>query len=193
MACLWGEGMEQNVRAEQPVWYAMSATYRRELRAQSLLDAQSVDSFIPMRQVLCAATARHPARAQLVPVVHNLIFVRTTPAAIRQVKQGIPFLQYLTWKHDGRRHPIVVPDREMERFMAVCNTLDGHLRYFKPDDVSLDSGTQVRIVGGLFDGQEGVLVRVKGCRSKRVVVMVQGVIAVAIKPEDGVMLEKITV
>ena len=51
----------------------------------------------------------------------------------------------------------------------------------------------VRIVGGLFDGQEGVLVRVKGCRSKRVVVMVQGVIAVAIKPEDGVMLEKITV
>ena len=185
--------MEREGMEDRAVWYAMSATYHRELRAQSLLDAQSVDSFIPMRQVLCAATARHPARAQLVPVVHNLIFVRTTPAVIRQAKQGIPFLQYLTWKHDGRRHPIVVPDREMERFMAVCNTLDGHLRYFKPDDVSLDSGTQVRIVGGLFDGQEGVLVRVKGCRSKRVVVMVQGVIAMAIKPEDGVMLEKITV
>lgn len=185
--------MEQDNRDEQPVWYAMSATYHRELKAQSLLDAQSVPSFVPMRQVLRGGTARRPAQAKLAPVVHNLIFVRTTPAVIRQVKQGIPFLQYLTWKHDGRRHPIVVPDREMERFMAVCNTLDGHLRYFKPDDVSLDSGTQVRIVGGLFDGQEGVLVRVEGCRSKRVVVMVQGVIAVAIKPEDGVMLEKITV
>ena len=119
MACLWGEDMEQDVRDERAVWYAMSATYRRELRAQSLLDAQSVSCFIPMRQVLRAATARRPAYAQLVPVVHNLIFVHTTPSVIRRVKRGIPFLQYLTWKHDGRRHPIVVPDREMERFMAV--------------------------------------------------------------------------
>ena len=193
MACPWGEDMEQDVRDERAVWYAMSATYHRELKAQSLLDAQSVSCFIPMRQVLRRATAHRPAQARLAPVVHNLIFVHTTPSVIRRVKRGIPFLQYLTWQRDGRRQPIVVPDREMERFMAVCRTMDEHLRYFKPDDVNLDSGTQVRIVGGLFDGQEGVLVRVKGCRSKRVVVMVQGVIAVAIKPEEGVMLEKIIV
>ena len=40
MACLWGEDMEQDVRDERAVWYAMSATYHRELRAQSLLGAQ---------------------------------------------------------------------------------------------------------------------------------------------------------
>ena len=103
MACLWGEDMEQDVRDERAVWYAMSATYHRELKAQSLLDAQSVSCFIPMRQVLRRATAHRPAQARFVPVVHNLIFVRTTPAVIRRVKRGIPFLQYLTWQRDGRR------------------------------------------------------------------------------------------
>ena len=40
-------------------------------------------------------------------------------------------------------------------------------------------GTKVRITGGDFEGQEGVFLKVKGARDRRVVIAIQGVIAVA--------------
>ena len=40
-------------------------------------------------------------------------------------------------------------------------------------------GTRVRIIGGDFEGQEGLFLKVKGARDRRVVIEVQGVIAVA--------------
>ena len=41
------------------------------------------------------------------------------------------------------------------------------------------TGTKVRITGGDFEGQEGVFLKVKGARDRRVVIAIQGVIAVA--------------
>ena len=37
---------------EQPKWFAMRATYRRELIAQRALEAASIVSFVPMRYEL---------------------------------------------------------------------------------------------------------------------------------------------
>ena len=51
--------------------------------------------------------------------------------------------------------------------------------YFHPDELNLSKGTKVRVTGGDFEeGQEGVFLKVKGARD-RVVVEIQGVIAVA--------------
>ena len=38
---------------------------------------------------------------------------------------------------------------------------------------------EVRITGGDFEGQEGVFLKVKGARDRRVVIAIQGIIAVA--------------
>jgi transcription antitermination factor NusG len=46
--------------------------------------------------------------------------------------------------------------------------------------VNLTKGTPVRIIGGDFEGMEGVFIKIKGKRDRRVVVAIQGVIAVAI-------------
>ena len=35
-----------------PVWFAMSAPYRRELRAKEFLDSKGVECFIPMKEAL---------------------------------------------------------------------------------------------------------------------------------------------
>ena len=74
---------------------------------------------------------------------------------------------------------IVVPDDQMRRFIAVAGTYDDQLLYFKPEELNLAKGTRVRICGGDFEGQEGVFLKVKGARDRRVVVAIQGVIAVA--------------
>ena len=58
--------------------------------------------------------------------------------------------------------------------------------YLNPDEINIAKGTPVRIIGGTFDGVEGIFVKVKGVRSKRVVVLIDGVTAVAtaeIQPE----------
>ena len=51
---------------------------------------------------------------------------------------------------------------------SVCNT-----------ELNLSKGTRVRITGGDFAGQEGIFLKVKGARDRRVVIEIQGVIALA--------------
>ena len=63
--------------------------------------------------------------------------------------------------------------------IAVAGTYNDHLLYFQPDELNLSKGTKVRITGGDFEGQEGVFLKVKGARDRRVVIAIQGVIAVA--------------
>ena len=63
-----------------------------------------------------------------------------------------------------------VPDSQMQRFIAVSGTYDDHLLYFQPDELNLSKGTKVRITGGEFEGQEGIFLKVKGARDRRVVI-----------------------
>jgi transcription antitermination factor NusG len=81
---------------------------------------------------------------------------------------------------DGKNVPIIVPDYQMKSFIAVCETYNDKLVYLSPDEVHLDKGTPVRIVGSAFDGVEGTFVKVERRRKKQVVVLVQGVAAVMI-------------
>lgn len=113
----------------------------------------------------------------LVPVVHNLLFVHARPSDVQRVKSQVTYLQYITDTRSGQK--IIVPDGQMQRFIAVSGTYDDHLLYFQPDELNLSKGTKVRITGGEFEGQEGVFLKVKGARDRRVVIEIQGVIAVA--------------
>lgn len=155
----------------------MRATYRRELEAKRLLDEQVIENFVPMRYEV--VNEKRQKKRRLVPVIHNLIFVHTTPAVMKQTKAAIPYLQYLTKIENARREPIIVPDEQMRRFIAVVGSGDEQLLYLEPGEIDLKRGARVRICGGALDGQEGLFQRVKGVRDKRLVVMIQGVIAVA--------------
>ena len=160
-------------------WFAMSAPYQKELEAQKLLDKASVESFVPMCYKVVMRNGKK-LRAWL-PAVSNLIFARATRPMIQEVKKYIPFLQYLTRPEGGRNIPIIVPDDQMNQFIAVCRSREEKLTYLTGDEINrLGKGMRVRIVGGVFDGVTGSFVRVKGCRRKRVVVQVQGIVAVVL-------------
>lgn len=165
--------------ADGKLWFAMSAPYQNELRVQKILDRDSIESFIPMTyKVVMRHGKKH--RAWL-PAVSNLVFVHTTRAIIQETKKYIPFLQYLTCLDRGRNVPIIVPDVQMNQFISVCRSNEEKLVYLTSDELNrLGKGRHVRILGGTFDGVEGTFVRVKGCRNKRVVVQVQGLVAVVL-------------
>ena len=160
-------------------WYAMSATFGRSMKAKEYLDNNGITSFVPMKYVLVSDKKRGKAR-KLLPAINNLIFVHTTKEIIQEHKTRLGYLHYLTTPINGRNVPILVPESQMQQFMAVCDTFNESLVYLTPEEVHLEKGTPVKIVGGEFDGVEGTFVKVSGKRKKQVVVCVQGIAAVMI-------------
>jgi transcription antitermination factor NusG len=99
------------------------------------------------------------------------------------------YFQYMIDIRNGQK--IIVPDDQMRQFIAVAGTYDEHLIFFSPDEVNLRKGTKVRITGGDFEGYEGVFVKVKGERDRRVVISLQGVIAMAMATISPDLIEVI--
>lgn len=159
---------------EVAVWYAMRAIFRKEIDTKKLLDKERIRSFIPMHYTLTVKNGRKVR--ELVPAVTNLIFVHATPTTIKEAKVKTGYLQYII---DSRsKEKIIVPDDQMERFITVTSICHEKTIYLKPEEVDLRKGTLVRILGGPFDGVEGVFVKIKGVRSRRVVVSLHGIAAV---------------
>ena len=163
-------------RSESVLWYAMRATYRRELDAMHRLKEAGMGCFIPMQYHFRLKRGRRVR--ELVPAVRNLLFVHALPSELKRMKLELPYLQYIT---DTLSHEkIIIPDVQMQRFIAVAGTYDDQLLYFQPGELNLAKGTRVRITGGEFAGYEGTFLKVKGARDRRVVIAVEGVIAVAL-------------
>ena len=163
------------VEKEPEIWYAMRATYRREPDAIRLLEKEKLGCFVPMQYKISIKKGKK-VRA-LVPVIHNLVFVHARPSELKRVKSQVTYLQYITDTRSNQK--IIIPDNDMQRFIAVAGTYNDQLMYFQPNELNLSKGTKVRVTGGDFEGQEGVFLKVKGARDRRVVIEVQGIIAVA--------------
>lgn len=165
-------------------WFAISAPYQRELKAKQELEKRGIRCFVPMR----VSAVRHRTGSisrELIPAVHNLVFVYSTKELIQQTKQTIPFIQYITRPENGKNVPITVPERDMQRFISVTETSNEHLIFLRPEEINLEKGTPVKILGGPFDGIEGTFVKVKGYRNRRVVITVRNLLGVAleVKPD----------
>ena len=174
-------------KAEEKLWYAIRVTYNRELKVKEDLDARGITNFVPMQY---RREERNGVMVKrLVPSIHNLIFIHITPSEMKEYKTttALP-IRYIM--NRSTHEPITVPAREMESFIKVAGTYDEKLIFLTPDLGDFSQGERVRIIGGMFAGAEGVFVRVKGDR--RVVVNVEGLVAVATTFVHPSMIEKIT-
>ena len=183
--------MSEENRVTETVWFAMSAPYRNEMRAKSLLESKGIECFVPMRYQIVESRSGVKSR-KLLPAIHNLIFAHATKAQIQEAKSGVHYLQYRVKPEMGKNVPIVVPDEQMAHFMAACRADNESLRYLQPEEINLTRGTRVRIVGGMFDGVEGNFVKVKGIRNKRVVVSLEGIASVALTEITDGLIEVVT-
>ena len=179
--------MEADLTQPMEQWFALRVTYCRELKLKRVLDDLGVGCFVPMK------TVKRPQGERLVkrqvPSVHNLVFVRCTRQWLADFKSRTELpVRYIMDR--SRRVPLVVPDRQMESFIAVAGSGSEEIVYLPSDEQGLKRGDRVRIIAGLFAGAEGVLLRVKGDR--RVVVDLCGLVAVATAFVHPSMIEKIT-
>ena len=172
---------------EKKVWYAIRVTYHRELKVKEDLDARGITCFVPMQY---RREERHGVMIKrLVPSVHNLIFIHITPSGMKEYKATTDLpIRYMMNRETHK--PIIVPSREMENFIKVAGTYEEKLIYLNPDPGDFAKGERVRIIGGMFAGAEGVFVRIKGDR--RVLINIEGLVAVATTYVHPSMIEKIT-
>lgn len=169
---------KEKTKEEPVLWYVLRAIFGKELEVRKKLDQLNVETFIPMRYEI--KNSKGKKIRTLVPAIHDLIFVRATKSFLEDFKSSSEFILYfMTEKADGRRRITVVPDYQMNEFIKVAKRTEEDILYFRPDEIQLEKGERVRVHGGAFDMVEGVLLKVKGKRSKRVVIKIPGVTAIA--------------
>ena len=166
-----GKGRISNATRERIQEYIQRTNYRPSAAAKGLAESKTY--------------------YELLPAVNNLIFVHSKLDIIKDVKKEILNLQYLVNKVNGQSLPIIVRDSEMQQFIRVVENYEEEVNYFCPEEINISKGTRVRIIGGSFDGVEGVFMKVKGKRSKRVVVMLDKLLAVVMAEVESDLIEVI--
>ena len=164
---------------DQIRWFVMRA-YKCEGKAEERLsDEDGMDYFIPKHY---AVRVYHGVKSRrLVPVIPSLVFVRASRRQLIRFKKDNNFLQYVLRKTSAGGEYLIVPDDQMSNFIKVASRLEENLTYFKPEEIDIKKGTKVRIHGGPFDGVEGIFMRTEGVRDRRLVIMLEGVMAVSAK------------
>ena len=127
---------------------------------------------------------------KLVPVVHNLVFVHSSFVCMDLIKRSVGSSLSVRYIMDREtQRPLTVPDSQMRSFIAVSGNYEEQIVYLDPIATALQKGDRVRVTGGIFEGVEGVIIRVKGDR--RVSVCIQGVMAVATAYIHPSLIERI--
>lgn len=88
------------------------------------------------------------------------------------------------------KQPQIVPNREMESFIAVAGNTTEQIQYLGPEEVNLKEGDKVRVLGGPFAGVEGTFLRIAGNRGKSVVISIPGVVVVSTTTIAAKLVEK---
>lgn len=155
-------------------WFAIRVTYNREMKVKRELDSLHIENFLPMKYRIVTRGERKIK--ELVPAIHNLIFVNISSLALKEYKATTTLpIRYIMNRET--REPILIPENQMKNFIAIAGNTTEQIVYLEPNISNFSKGDKVRITGGVFEGAEGYFMRVKGDR--RVVVCINGIAAVA--------------
>ena len=157
-------------------WFALRATYSRELKIRDQLAERGVRTFVPMIWKLMPAQTGKSKK--LVPAISSLCFVHWTKADIDAYIRSFGDVKPVNYYWDRTKNaPLVVPDKAMEDFITVSSSMDEELIYITDICPKLKEGQSVRVKEGPFKGIEGKVVRIK--KSRRILVELPGMVAVA--------------
>ena len=173
-------------------WYVLGSLKRnQELKIRDELRRDSLECFVPLRYVV--KKVKGVRQRMMVPAIPGLMFVKGTEDVLKDAIRFKTFGLYLRKStFTNKEDYLTVSDHDMQNFIAVTEQAGEHITYFSPDEIKLQPGDKIRVKGGVFDGREGVIQRIKGKRSKQFIVSIPGVVyaAVELEPEMIELPEK---
>jgi len=166
----------------EPKWFVLKANHKEDL-AVSILNNQGIKTYFPTVKT----DIKQNGKKKIVerPLIPNTFFAYVAYPDINSLRRIYPFITY-SYMKEGKGYKILqIPEREMELFISSSGKMKDDITYFQPGEVELKKGDKVRIIGGLFDGQEGILLKAKG-RAKRVFLInfeLLGALGTHVEPE----------
>lgn len=160
-------------------WFVMRDLKRpnAKLPAYKLLGQEQIELFTPMKQRLTVRKGKKTCEEA--PLIHDLLFVHSTPERLDPIVEKTPTLQYRYVRGGKYREAMTVADADMERFIYAVRNSES-LRYYRPGELSPAMfGRKIRIIGGLLDHYEGRLL--KGGRRKVLLVELPGLLSVGVE------------
>jgi transcription antitermination factor NusG len=168
---------------ENVFWYVLFATKGKAAKINDFLTKSNFECFFPLGYKEQRVRNSERTKPALQPLIENLVFVksskkRLTPI-LREVKERFNITDdlYYRYREEKKRIIIVVPEKQMQNFIAVAGCNKERIIYLSNEEVDFEKGTRVRIIGGIFAGVEGMFMNIK--RSNRVVVSLPNFLSVA--------------
>jgi len=200
-------------------WYAIKVFYNKVFEMEDRLAGMGLETYLAVEKVLLKgeehlAAARKlaqlpeggrpdsrivkegPVIYKRVPMVKSLLFVRADANEILKVIEmlkgpvDLNKPEGFVYRTADWQEPCVIPDRQMNMFRLVTSSQDSGLKFFSADDLThFKQGEKVRVIEGPLKGAEGYIRRVH--KNRRLLVAIEGIVAVATSYIPPLFLEKI--
>lgn len=171
----------QEIKDNDIHWFVLGCmSLHKELKIRDDLRFAGIDCYVPTRYDI--KTVRRQQQRTLEPAITGVIFAKSTLAILKEYIEGTKehiFLRKSTFSN--KQEYLIVNDKEMENFIRATERSHENVMYFSPSELTLHEGDRIRVKGGLYDGIEGILTRIKGKRRKLLVVQIPGVAIAAIE------------
>ena len=200
-------------------WYAIKVFFNKVFRMEDILSDMGLETYLPVQKerlkgpdylkvakMLALVDANHRKDSRYIqdgaiiyerkPLVASLIFLRADDEEILTVDARLKDEMILgrllgfIYKTADFKKWATIPDKQMESFRVLTENGGDGLTFFTSNLVKLAQGDKVRVIDGPMKGAEGYIKRIK--KDRRLLVCVEGVIAVASSYIPDRMLAKIT-
>lgn len=170
-----------NDNQEEKIWYSVGClSPQRELKIRDDARQHGMEAFVPLKYVV--KTVRGQKQRALVPALSQLLFIKGTLDEVKAYLQRAPYTAYIKKStFSNKEDYLTIPTKAMEDFIAVTEHREEHVTYFRPDEISLQAGDRIRIKDGVYEGREGIIMRIKGKRNRHLVVQIPGMIVAAVE------------
>ena len=180
------QSAEAQAAGEKASWYPVRVFFGRAEAIKEAAEDAGVEFFYPMRLVEKFTSGGLKYIEE--PLVRSLIFLKATRQELRDLKARnnsslVPYYDRLT------HAPLVVPEKQMERFISLCKLKDSGLEYLGEDGPAYHQGDKVRVTDGIFKGFVGHIKRIR--HDRKLIVTIEGVAAFATRFIPPSMLEKV--
>ena len=166
---------------ESVFWYVLFAANGKAAKISDYLQKADIEYFFPMCNKAQRISNSEQTKYTLQPLIRNLVFVKSSKGFLephlQEIKSRFGITTDLYYRDLGSREVIVVPEEQMQNFISVASCTQGRISYLSNEEVNLEKGRKIRITGGVFEGIEGVFMKIKG--NSQVVVILPNLFSVA--------------
>ncbi len=140
---------ENHLDEEQPKWFAVYTQFKREKVAAKFLKQFGILHYLPIQSVT-RRYARKVKKLEL-PLIKQYLFVKITTKEYIKVLQCPYVMNFVKFSNNL----ISIPQQEINLLKRIL----GEIQEIELDNILLEKGDEVEVIGGNLTGLKGVLIK----------------------------------